>query len=527
MSYQHWSVPKKCLCALFVVLAIVLFVQACLVMKLVRRDYQSVVSLAARALKDISAATQTQTEQMLLAGQTNAQELLRENATHQRQLLQKALDSKIQTVLNYTVRMVPEAIVTEQYGKLKELTAAATANPEVIGVEFIDAKGKHLGEPYLPKGGDLKLEQGIELAGDNLGKSVIYYSSTHLDQDLSRMNAENQRNMESFSQRHQQEIVSGMKRVTSAIQQHEMALRAQVEKGMTLLALTSILGGVGVLMVLGASNWLLFKRMITTPVRAVISQFNGLIQRVDQSIDQIASGSQQLASSATEQAASVQETLASLENIGHLAKSTAGSARQVNDVGRAARAVAESGAAEVQGMDQAMLAIQASSQEIAKIIKTIDEIAFQTNLLALNAAVEAARAGESGMGFAVVADEVRNLAQRSAQSSRETAERIDSAIQRTAEGVRLSAQVAQRLREILEKTRTVDEVAGNLAQTAAQHMTNIDQISQAVGQIDKTTATTAAGAEESAAACQDMAHEYQEMREAMKRLSRLIDGVAA
>src|SRR5690606_32986476 len=115
-------------------------------------------------------------------------------------------------------------------------------------------------------------------------------------------------------------------------------------------------------------------------------------------------------------------------------------------------------AADMGAMGAAMREIQSSSDEIRKIIKTIDEIAFQTNILALNAAVEAARAGEAGMGFAVVADEVRALAQRSAQAAKETAAKIENAVTRTHQGVALTSKVEQALNEIVSNSRRVDEL---------------------------------------------------------------------
>jgi methyl-accepting chemotaxis protein len=118
-----------------------------------------------------------------------------------------------------------------------------------------------------------------------------------------------------------------------------------------------------------------------------------------------------------------------------------------------ARQAAERGADDMQAMSQAMQGIKTSSDDIAKIIKTIDEIAFQTNILALNAAVEAARAGEAGMGFAVVADEVRSLAQRSAQAAKETAAKIEGAIAKTTQGVEINVKVAQALHDIVTKAR--------------------------------------------------------------------------
>src|SRR5258708_3590799 len=132
---------------------------------------------------------------------------------------------------------------------------------------------------------------------------------------------------------------------------------------------------------------------------------------------------------------------------------SSGNAQQGKEFSHQTRASADAGASHMDEMRHAMDAIKASSDEIAKIIKTIDEIAFQTNILALNAAVEAARAGEAGAGFAVVAEEVRNLAQRSATSARETAAKIEDAIQRSKHGAQISDHVARSLGEIVEKAR--------------------------------------------------------------------------
>src|ERR1700751_6113059 len=127
----------------------------------------------------------------------------------------------------------------------------------------------------------------------------------------------------------------------------------------------------------------------------------------------------------------------------------------------------------------AMGEIISSSGKISKIIKTIDEIAFQTNILSLNAAVEAARAGEAGMGFAVVADEVRNLAQRSAQAAKETAAKIEGAINNTARGVTISTKVSEALNEIVNKSRQVNELAAEVAGASREQTQGITQINAA------------------------------------------------
>ncbi len=239
---------------------------------------------------------------------------------------------------------------------------------------------------------------------------------------------------------------------------------------------------------------------------------------------QVSSSAQSLAEGASEQAASLEETSASIEELSSITKRNAENAKKANDLARQARGAADTGAADMQAMNQAMEAIKVSSDDIAKIIKTIDEIAFQTNILALNAAVEAARAGEAGMGFAVVADEVRNLAQRCAQSAKETSAKIEGAITRTTQGVELSAKVTQGLQEIVAQVRKVDELAAEVAGASSEQSTGISQVSVAVGQMDKVTQSNAANAEESASAAEEMNSQAEMLNEAVGDLLRLVGG---
>jgi hypothetical protein len=165
-------------------------------------------------------------------------------------------------------------------------------------------------------------------------------------------------------------------------------------------------------------------RYMIRPIKGVITNLAGTSVQLTASANQVASSSHSLAEGSGEQAASLEETSSSMEEMSSMTRKNADSAQRANEIAKQARTAADAGASDMQRMNAAMAAIKTSSTDIAKIIKTIDEIAFQTNILALNAAVEAARAGEAGMGFAVVADEVRNLAQRSAQAARETAAKI-------------------------------------------------------------------------------------------------------
>ena len=183
-----------------------------------------------------------------------------------------------------------------------------------------------------------------------------------------------------------------------------------------------------------------------------------------------------------------------------MVKRNSDSAQQAKDLSTQTRSAADASATGVERMREAMEAIKASNSDVAKIIKSIDEIAFQTNILALNAAVEAARAGEAGAGFSVVAEEVRNLAQRSALAARETAEKIDDAIAKTGQGVQVTGSVADSLQDIILKARQVDDLVGEIATASREQSEGITQVNLAVTQMDKVTQSNAASAEESASA---------------------------
>ena len=267
--------------------------------------------------------------------------------------------------------------------------------------------------------------------------------------------------------------------------------------------------------------------IIRSTVR-VLSQVSGSLgegsSQIASAASQISTASQSLAEGSSEQAASLEETSASLEEMASMTKRNAENAQKANDLAKEARHSADKGAGDMQTMSTAMEAIKVSSDDIAKIIKTIDEIAFQTNILALNAAVEAARAGEAGMGFAVVADEVRNLAQRSAQAAKETATKIEGAITKTGQGVEISAQVMLTLNDIVAKVRQVDDLISEVAGATREQTQGITQINTAVSQMDKVTQSTAASAEESAAAAEELNAQAETMRYSVSKLLELVGG---
>jgi len=310
---------------------------------------------------------------------------------------------------------------------------------------------------------------------------------------------------------------------TEALVQAEAEGRAATQKAgqsSLLFAAIAVLSGLVMVVVL--------VQLVTRPVTAHLSRVADVLgtssAQVKDGSAQITGASQSLAEGASQQAASLEETSASLEEMSSMTKRNAETAGKVKALGSEARKAGDLGVKDMTALVGAMDAIKRSSTDIAKIIKTIDEIAFQTNILALNAAVEAARAGEAGAGFAVVADEVRNLARRCALAAKETASKIEDAVQKSAVGADISAKVARSLEEIVGKARQVDEMAGEVAAASQEQSQGIAQVNIAVTQMDKVTQSNAATAEESAAAGAELTVQAETLREAVSDLMRLVDG---
>jgi len=291
-------------------------------------------------------------------------------------------------------------------------------------------------------------------------------------------------------------------------------------KNAAIAAVTAVL----LLVIIGVLVGVCIHYLLVIPLKRTAAVMSNQAGEVTVAAGQVSASSQSLAEGASEQAASLEETSSSLEEMSSMTKRNTENAQKANDLAKQARAAADKGAADMQVMSTAMEAIKSSSDDIAKIIKTIDEIAFQTNILALNAAVEAARAGEAGMGFAVVADEVRNLARRSAQAAKETADKIEGAIGKTGQGVEISRKVAETLSEIVAKARQVDELAAEVAGASREQTQGIMQINTAVGQMDKVTQGNAANAEESAAAAEELNAQAESMKQSVAELLQLVGG---
>ncbi len=289
-----------------------------------------------------------------------------------------------------------------------------------------------------------------------------------------------------------------------------------------LQTILSIIGIVAAVVITAISVF--FARSISKPIQRIIAGLTEGSEQVSSAAGQVSSASQSLAEGATEQAAGLEETSSSLEEMSSMTKQNADNAQQANALAGEARKAADTGSDSMGRMNQAIQDIQKSSDETAKIIKVIDEIAFQTNLLALNAAVEAARAGEAGKGFAVVAEEVRNLAMRSAEAAKNTSSLIEESVKNSNNGVDIAQEVGKVLGEIVQSVGKTTDLVSEIAAASQEQAQGIDQVNTAVAQMDKVTQQNAANAEESASASEELSAQAGSMSEIVGQLVALVGG---
>jgi len=300
----------------------------------------------------------------------------------------------------------------------------------------------------------------------------------------------------------------------------EMLKKAQSTK--TAVSVLSI-----VAVILGVGLGIIITRGIVTALTRVMDGLNRGSEQVTVAAGQVAEASQDMADGASNQASSLEETSATLEEMASMTKQNAGNASEANGLSNNLQSVAETGQEAMGRMTGAIEKIKDSSDQTARIIKTIDEIAFQTNLLALNAAVEAARAGDAGKGFAVVAEEVRNLAQRSADAAKDTAELIDQSQVNANGGVDVTREVTEILGEIVTGVSRVSDLIDAVSTSNEEQSRSVGEINRAVGQLDQVTQSNAANAEESASASEELSGQARELNGMVGTLSAIVNGGSA
>lgn len=250
---------------------------------------------------------------------------------------------------------------------------------------------------------------------------------------------------------------------------------------------------------------------------AVLSSIKESSNQLGAGAGQVAGASQALAQGSTEQASAIEEITVSIEDIAHKTSNNASQATMADKLVNDVRTGAENGNKQMQEMIDAMEDINKSSHSISKVIKVIDDIAFQTNILALNATVEAARAGVHGKGFAVVAEEVKNLAEKSATAANETADLIQSSIEKVETGAKLAKKTADALNSIVEAVEQTVGLINDIALSSNEQATGITQINQAISQVSQVVQTNSATSQECASASEELSNQAQSLREMISK----------
>ncbi|RJR41493.1 MAG: methyl-accepting chemotaxis protein [Desulfobacteraceae bacterium] len=261
---------------------------------------------------------------------------------------------------------------------------------------------------------------------------------------------------------------------------------------------------------------------IAQPIRDVIEGLTENANEVTAASLQVSSASRTLSEGSSAQAAGIEETSASIEEMASMTRQNAENAGQANALMRDTSLVVEEANQAMKNLTQSMTEVSTASEETAKIIRTIDEIAFQTNLLALNAAVEAARAGEAGAGFAIVAQEVRNLAIRSADAAKSTAVLIEATIVKVKTGSGIVTKTNDAFARLSEGSRKIGELVNEISAASSEQSQGIEQISRAVSEMEHVVQKNAAGAEETASTAEQMNAQAAQMRQMVDGLVSLV-----
>ena len=310
-------------------------------------------------------------------------------------------------------------------------------------------------------------------------------------------------------------VASGEQLLSGAIDE---AQKDYTTAWMTLLTV----GAIGLLIGIIAS--VIAVNRINRQLSHTINELSGRSGDVERIASQLATGSDALAQGANEQASALEETSSALEEMASMTRQNADNAGKTSSTMDNTLKLVSDGSDTVETVTAAMAEISDSAEKISNIIKTIEEIAFQTNLLALNAAVEAARAGEAGKGFAVVADEVRNLAQRSAQSAKDTSELIQATVERIRNGSQNVERLATGFKDIEDASQGVGRLVNQISAATNEQAQGVDQVNTAVAQMDKVTQTNAATAEESASAASELSDQSANLNALIHGLASLVYG---
>jgi len=425
---------------------------------------------------------------------------LKTTQAQEEKMLRETLLQKGQTLTGLLAQTGAKLIADYNFDALAQLAKSVTADKEVAFVTFYNADGKAV-TPEEKQQSDVEVKKvEIKFENERVGSVMIGLNFQSIQRATADLN---------------QRIEGVVKETASTMEANRRNLWIQ-----------SVVAALIGIVLLCLAVYFSLNRFIIQPVNRISQGLREGAEQVASAAVQLSESSQSLSEGASQQAAAIEETSSSLEEIASMTRQNADSATQADHLMKEANQVVVRANDSMTELTNAMGAISSASEETSKIIKTIDEIAFQTNLLALNAAVEAARAGEAGAGFAVVADEVRNLALRSADAAKNTANMIEGTVKKVKEGSELVNRTNQAFVEVTSSSSKVGELVGEIAAASTEQAQGIEQVNRAVVEMDKVVQQNAAGAEESASASQEMTTQAEQMKTFVRGLVVLVTGAS-
>jgi len=493
-------------------------------------DFKTKYELYVQTYRNVATLTRENSNvkaKILLNGEAREKILIVDKLTDDlRSSIQTELNKKLDVKSRSRLRALA-LISAAESNTLKSVRDAGRAIIETKEAEMallVDRSNKFLKEAHKNIADLKKLTQGEEVAIVNQTITALAEYETIQSSILAlTLKNSNQRAMD-LSQTKAREYVAEARDAIAKIakdnaQNMEVAKTKSDENYAEIrnVNIAVAFGGITLALVIA---FFMVRQMMNLITNSVNSVSEGA-EQVASASNQISSSSQQLAEGAQEQAASVEEITSSLTEIKATIDQNSENAREADMLGKDANESAKMGYDHIQELSKSMLEINESSRKISNIIKTIDEIAFQTNLLALNAAVEAARAGEHGLGFAVVAEEVRNLAQRSAEAAKDTANIIEKSISDVQKGNQITEQTNKAFVEILDKVKKTGDIVGEIAIASKEQSTGVNELSEAMSQVDSVTQVIASNSEESAAASEEMSAQAITMKGTIAELASI------
>jgi len=357
----------------------------------------------------------------------------------------------------------------------------------------------------------------------NFEKTVaILHEARNLARDFKKGQAEAGNIFVNVTQKNMHEVQEKMHQVEGTTERNMTTQQVLLSGASSLKVLITVVGSIAIF--LGVALAFFITRSLVRSLSGIVDTLNEGSGQIASASGQVSSASQSLAEGASEQAAAIEETSSSLEEMSSMTKQNADNASQADSLMKETGHVVSDANSSMADLTTSMEDISKASDETQKVIKTIDEIAFQTNLLALNAAVEAARAGEAGAGFAVVAEEVRNLALRSADAAKNTAELIDGTVKKIKGGSELVVRTNDAFSKVAESSSKVGELVSEISAASNEQAQGIEQTNTAVAEMDKVVQQNAANAEESASASEELNAQADQMMGIVGELSTLVGG---